>query len=101
MVIQYPDLIELSWSDAPTQDGDGNWMEGEKSLASLSCRAEPNGEGKTVTSVDGQVVQYQFTIYMPTPDTDIPAGSIVDLNGKEIGEVKRFVKGQFNSRLWV
>lgn len=104
MVAQYPHSIVATWRTQPTKVN-GDWVEGSPQSFSSECRAEANGEGKTLTGVDGRTIYFSFTVYMPSTDQVIPYGAAVEINLSTShvvkGEVKNQYNGQLNSRLWV
>lgn len=105
MVVQYPHSITVIWRTQPTKDANGDWVEGTPQTFSSICRAEANGEGKTLTGVDGRAINYSFAVYMPKTSQVIPYGASVEitLGSSHVvkGEVKNQQNGQLNSRLWV
>lgn len=109
MVIQYPDNLKYKSvsADSVYDQETGKWT---KPVAGVSfeneCRAEPNGEGKTIPSNDGHELKYSFIIYMPKTAAVFRYGQNVEVYSKEnrlifSGKVQAFSLGQFNARLWV
>ena len=101
MVSQYPHTITVTWKGKATQDANLNWVEGAEGSLTSECRAEVNSSGKKISGVDGTLVEYSFTVYMPHTDTVIPIGANYTLNGTVIGTVKGSWNGQLSSRIWV
>lgn len=104
MVVQYPHSITVKWKSQPTKDGNGDWVEGVEQEFSSHCRAEANGEGKTLTGVDGSTVYFSFAVFLPRTEQAIPYSSNAEItiSGKVVkGTVKNQSNGQLNSRLWV
>ncbi len=105
MVNQYPHTIKVQWTSASTTDEDGNPVAGTLQSYDSSCRAEPNGSGRMIPSVDGALVAYSFTVYMPVSGVlDLPVGAKVSLNiwGRSVeSSVKQFSRNFFNARLWL
>ncbi|MDX9847465.1 MAG: hypothetical protein RBT74_10840 [Tenuifilaceae bacterium] len=105
MVVQYPHSISVTWKTQPTKDANGDWVEGIPQVFTSACRAETNGEGKTLTGVDGRAINFSFAVYLPKTEQVIPYGASVEisLSASQVvrGEVKNQQNGQLNSRLWV
>ena len=101
MVKQYPHTIAVNWKPKATQDANLNWVEGSVQNFTIECRAEVNSSGRKTSGIDGTLVDYAFTIYMPLTSTVIPIGANYTLNGTIVGTVKGAWNGQFNSKLWV
>lgn len=105
MVVQYPHMLVVTESAPSGQDGNGNWTQGATSTTTYQCRAEYLRGGGFQKSADGTVSDFNWLVYMPLMDGLIKIGSqvIVTDNGVEIitGVVKRFLKAQFNVRVWI
>lgn len=104
---QYPHSISIVWNDKPTQNGDGDIVQGTERTFYSDCRAEPNGKGATSTSPDGTLINYSYTVYMPKGVNAIeiiPVGASVSLSlyGRVVlCKVKRFDRNFFNAKLWL
>lgn len=105
MVTQYPHIMTITTQGESSQDADGNWQPAGLVTREQICRAEPNGSGKTVATVDGTQVAYSWTVYLPLPVQTAPYGATIEIrNGAEIiamGKAIRFSQGQLNARLWL
>lgn len=101
MVKQYPHTISVTWKGQSTQDANLNWVEGSPASFESICRAEVNSSGKKISGVDGTLIEYSFTVYMPHTETIIPIGANYTLNGSVVGTVKGAWNGQLSSRIWV
>jgi hypothetical protein len=105
MVNQYPHSITAKWKAKPTLDSNGDWTEGVEETFTSPCRAEANGEGKTLTGVDGSTVYFSFAVYLPKTEQVIPYGASAEItissNHIVKGAVKNQSNGQLNTRLWV
>lgn len=105
MVAQYPHSIEVRWKGQPIQDANGDWVEGDETTFTSMCRAEFNGEARTIVGVNGSAISYSFEVYMPRTTTVIPYGANAEiiLASSHIlkGSVKNQRNGQLNSQLWV
>jgi hypothetical protein len=102
MIKQYPHTILFSWNSPATQDEEtGNMIKGESQQIQSDCRAEPNGSGKTIPSVDGTLISYSYIVYMPLKMA-IPVGAkaVLSITSQEL-TVKNSHTGQFNSRVWL
>lgn len=74
----------------------------------VACRYEPNdtaGGAKTVVSEDGQEIVYDFRVFMPKSGLRIEYQTEISVEDEGAvigtGKVKKFHKGQLNSRIWV
>jgi hypothetical protein len=105
MVTQYPDTAVFAIPGTPAQDLDGNWYVPDPTTLTTTCRAEYNSKQGTVQTRDGQVVQYDYTVYQPVHTTEIAPGTQVVVTthaGRVIeGTVKRHENNQLNSKSWV
>ena len=75
---QYPHSISIVWNDKPTQNGDGDIVQGTARTFEGSCRAEPNGKGATIPSPDGTLINYSYTVYLPKGIKDSVARITID-----------------------
>lgn len=105
MVSLYPNTISIKWKMQPTQDANGDWVEGVEEVFISPCRAEANGEGKVLTGEDGSSVYFSFAVYLPRTNQVIPYGANVEIklssNHVVKGSLKNQSNGQLNTRLWV
>lgn len=105
MVSQYPHTITIANLIDFEQDGNGNFQPEETSLnISKECRCEPAKFNPVLTGTDGQSLAYEWIIYMPAFETQLPFGTEVTLvtqDGTYTGTIKRQITGSFNTRLWV
>ena len=105
MIAQYTDHISIKIQGQPYQDENYNWVEPEEQLFESECRAEPNKLNAIIKTGDGAEKYYDFNVFMPQTDTELPVGSDVVLtlhDGSVVkGMVKRAHNGQLNSRVWV
>lgn len=94
-------------STEPYQDNNGDWVipDNEPVVVEILCRAEPNGQGKFIASEDGQNIVYSWVVYLDLGIERIPYGTEVKIfkDGDQFasGQVKLFVEGQKNCRLWL
>ena len=104
-MVQYPDNIVITTSASASQNASGIWTAGATGSYSLDCRAEANGTGKRVSSDDGALIDYSFSVFLPVMTTVIARDSDFVLtalsNGTITGKVKRAANGQLNSRIWL
>ena len=102
---QYPDNIVVTTSASGSQNASGIWTAGATTDYTFPCRAEVNGTGKKIVGVDGVLIDYTFSLFMPVTTVVIPDGSDFVLtafsNGVISGKTKRAFNGQLNSRLWL
>lgn len=110
MVSQYPHILKFEAVTAgdPYKDDNGDIIvpKGTKTTIELKCRFEPNSTGKTIISNNGQSKIYNWDIYMPLFQPDVPngieiKGFLLDGSLKASGTVLRFDRGQMNARAWV
>ena len=104
-MVRYPHNVSVTWTATPSKDTSGDWVEGSESTFTSECRAEANGEGKTIAGQDGSRVDFAFEVFLPKTDTVIPFGASVEITistGVVVkGTVKNHDNGQLISRLWV
>jgi hypothetical protein len=104
MVVQYPHTLHAV-STSSSLDGNGDWTENTHTTVEQPCRAEANSKGDTVKTVDGESANYDWDVFLPSSASDVVPGTHVELRNGETafstGIVKRFVRGQFNCRLWL
>lgn len=104
MVKQYPHTILVEWEDSPVFV-EGNPVKGEPHTFTSQCRAEMNGSGKSIPSINGSLIVYAYSVYMPkTTGVQIPFGAKAKatIDGSAVtGSVKGFKPGQLNSVLWL
>lgn len=101
---QYPHNATFTIEVPALQDADGSWTQGGTSSLQTECRLEPNGQGRTITGVDGKAIEFAWTMFAPLMTTVIPAGSEVSVimdNETIPGVVKRQHIGQLNTRVWL
>ena len=106
MVVQYPHT--LTYTSKPTSDAyldaSGFWVYPSVTTSTVECRAEPNTSAKLVSTPSGDMVNYDFTIYIAEKDLSIPFDSMVTLSLPQrtvTTKVKRFEVGQINARIWI
>lgn len=103
--MQYPHTITIANLTDLEQDGNGNFQPEETPLdSSKECRCEPAKFNLVITGPDGNSLSYEWIVYMPILDIQLPFGTEVTLvtpNGTFKGTVKRQHTGLFNTRLWV
>lgn len=93
--------------EVPYQDDNGNWISATTGTTNveLPCRVEPNGGGRTITTADGVVYQYEFTVYLDLTIQDIPIGQAIDLYNELVkigsGTVRRLFRTKHHVQLWV
>lgn len=109
-MVRYPHKLKFNIvgsESEPYQDDNGDWVVPENTTTEveLSCRAEPNGQGKMIAGVDGNNLVYAWTIYLAKDAMKLEYGQAVQVyNGTELlasGSCIMFSRGQMNSRLWV
>lgn len=106
MVEQYPDLIQVTFSDNPSQDATtGEWTKGTDATYTFHCRAEVNSAARKIPGTDGVMIDFNFICYYPLLGyPHFPIGSSFHLfthNYFVNGTVKRASDGQLNCRLWL
>lgn len=101
---QYPHTATFTIEVAASQGAGGNWTNGTTSSLQTECRIEPNGQGRTITGVDGKAIEFAWTMFAPLMATTIPVGtkvSVVTDVETILGVVKRQYIGQLNTRVWL
>jgi hypothetical protein len=111
MVEQHPHILKFSTGNTvtePYQNNDGDWVipeAGETENTEIKCRAQENSKDAKVVGVDGTKLEFAFMVFMPVDSPEILEGTTIEITneGKSFfnGDVKRFFRGQLNSRLWV
>lgn len=110
MVTQYPHILKfiLVTESEPYENEDGDIIipPGVEETIEIKCRFEPNSKGQTIITNDGKVLIYNWMIYMPLGQPEIP--NKIDLIGynadgsiKGKGVAERFDNGQLNARVWL
>lgn len=106
MVKQYPDILTATIIGPSTTDGNGNPVPGAPTEVVQECRAEtPNVQVNYIQGEDGKSIYFSWVVYMPHGAIRLPVGAkVVITRGGEFycsGNVKKFVSGQMNARLWL
>lgn len=89
------------------QDENGDWHPGTttETVIELECRSEPNGEGKIITSQNGQNTVFNRVVFLDKVIEDIPFGKEVEIfNGNHLlmkGNVLLFEPYTKFCKLWV
>lgn len=106
---QYPHTLSYVTLGTPDEydEETGTWIPGTPGeTITISCRAIPNGSGKTLKGEDGQAVDYDFDIAFPEETERIPTDlevSIIDQHDVELisGRLLRWHPGQLHNRGWI
>ncbi len=111
MVGQYPHRLYYkpgaATEPAPDEDtGDWDIPAGDDTLKEVKCRAEMNGNNRTLALQDGSKLEYAFVVYLPKGTAQISKDVIVEIlaeDGTVIckASVKQFHQGQLNRKLYV
>lgn len=108
MVKQYPYILRVLRKSDATHDPDtGEWSTGDGMFRfHAKCRDEKSSSGDRVITVDGEVYNYNWIVYMPKGTHNIPIGAtvrVVDVKENIRLEAKalRFSKDQLHCRLWL
>lgn len=107
MVVQYPHTLIATIVESSVQDEDGNWVPGGTTTREIKCRAEVKspsiGGANLIRGMDGNMVAYYMTVYMPRGTQPIPFQTAITINCSPpvSGKVISFSVGQLNSRLWL
>lgn len=106
MVKQYPHTITFTTESGGSEDPNtGDWISGTTATETKVCRAEINSSNGFVVGPNGTQIRYDWTVYMPLPQSTITPGTRVEVkNGSEVlysSTVKQFSTGQLNARLWL
>lgn len=109
-MVRYPHKLKfnvIGSESEPYQDGNGDWLipTNTETEVELSCRAEPNGQGKVIAGEDGNSLVYSWSVYMAKDAVKVEYGQAIEVyNGAELlakGNCLMFSRGQMNARLWV
>ena len=105
MVEQYPHSVKIEWNSAALTNNDGNAVKGAANVFFSKCRAEANGSGRAIPSVNGALVTYSYSVYMPKINGErIPFGAKATLTIEGVDStitVKGAKTGFYNSVLWL
>lgn len=110
MVGQYPHQITfvVGNSDLPFVNSNGDWDIVEPTsphFKTIACRAEMNGNNRTIAGQDSSKIEYSFVIYLPKTAEVIDDGRVIEVKDGERmivkSPVKQFHKGQLNCKLYV
>jgi hypothetical protein len=105
MVVQYPHVLSFEKVSATPIEEDENGdiivpPPGVITTIGIACRFEPNAKGETIITNDGTALTYNWNVYAPLDQPDVPEGAEISGfgGGKQIasGVVKRFYRGQLN-----
>jgi len=105
MISQYPYILQVLFLTGGGTDENGNPISPSETWVNLTrCRDEA-GNGRLITTVDGQQHQYSFLVQMPKGVEAVALGSQIRVvDGVEVratGKVVYSRKDQMHSRLWV
>lgn len=105
MVGQYPHKLVIELPASQPTLANGEWVFGSTTTVTLECRAEPNSGNRTIPSQTGSLVVFEFSIYLPLMDTEIPFDAKCTLTISPtrviVSKCKRHENGQLNSRIWL
>jgi hypothetical protein len=111
MVVQYPHILKFDivtgGSEEIDENGDTVIVPGATTTIEVKCRFEFNTFGEMIVSADGANLHFGWVVFMPIGQPEIVNGTTIEgynddrplTNAR--GEVKRYVKGQMNARLWI
>ncbi|PPK98977.1 hypothetical protein [Parapedobacter indicus] len=73
--------FKTSVTTGSTTNGNGDLVPGTITVTDheVSCRAEPNGSGKTIKSNDGQDVVFSFKIFLDEFPSGLTDGTLVEI----------------------
>lgn len=92
------------------EDENGDFHEGHQEWVELcECDAVPSGRANTISTPDGVVQNYSYTVYLPKGTKEIPTGEKVrisffckgSLPEKKEFSVKGFHSYQYQCKMWV
>lgn len=106
--VRYPHRL-ASWKRTESsQDVNGNWITGYDMIIDTHCRAEARTSVNNglADAADGKVTQFSFEIYLPVNGPTLGTGArvtITNADGDMIASdtIKRFSRGQLQSRAWI
>jgi hypothetical protein len=102
---RYPHTLIVKIPAEGTQDTEGNLtVANTEELYTTPCRDEA-GAGAILTLADGTDYIFQSLIYFPRSAEFLPAGTLVQITDqygiRAEGTIKRFARGDKNSRAWL
>lgn len=106
VILQYPHVLTGKITSNGVKDADGDWQPGTETTFELKCRARPGTDTSGyINNKDGVKIDYNWTVYLPNPAPNIQIGTTVTVSNSEgvflKDTVKRFIKEQLHSRLWL
>lgn len=107
MVTQYPyELLVYEEDEATYNEQYGKWSNESGNWESYgACRDEKSSSGSHVITVDGEVYDYSWIIFLPKGAEEVLKGSRVKvMDGNETrlkGRVIRFSSDQLHCRIWL
>lgn len=93
MVERYPDTIVIKVKSEPTQDENGNLIEGTLISETVKSRVKPSGE-RWIVGDNGKLAECNFTVSCDILSTDYSGGE-VDFAGKTY-PILRFISNYQN-----
>lgn len=104
MVTQYPHKFVVENPVSPALVN-GEWVFPTASTTEYACRGEYNSRGRSVSGLSGELVMFDYSIYMPLIAIEYQIGAKCTLkitDSKQIkGTIKNQENGQLNTRFWL
>jgi hypothetical protein len=101
---QYPYVLQVLLLTGNTQDADGNYIPQTETWTNLCRCRDESGNGKSISTVDGEIYPYSFLIQMPKGvDPLAPGTQVRVMDGSTVratGKVVYSRKDQLHSRAW-
>lgn len=105
MLIQYPHIASVfGTGQGVRNENTGDWVAGDpESALTFKCRAEPQAGNGVIENKDGSVINFNWILYCPLDTPTLLIGTTIIIYGLTQGTdmVKRFSKGQLNTRIWL
>jgi hypothetical protein len=103
---QYPQIAKVFVSAKSTKDVNGDLVAGAITFTEYKCRAEFMRGGGFIQNADGTRSDFSWLIYMGPITGYIQAGSKMEVRDSDgnltmQGTIVRFLKSDFNCRVWL
>lgn len=106
MIDQRPHILVSHSSTTGTYNDNGDWIPGVAvNSVPVRCRVEGNDAGREIRLDDGSAYVYSYMVYLGQDSPEYSHGQKIDLYDEhgvllDSVAVKKFSRGQLNSRIW-
>jgi hypothetical protein len=107
VIKQYPHILKTTTASPEASYVNGKWVPGTGTVTDVVeiCRAESSSGNGYLTQADGVKINFSWIVYFPLSVSKKEIGEKVTIyDGEELmitDTVKRFSRGQLNSRAWL